>query len=145
MSFVDLPKDWSRHPIEEARCADVVDLFVGERDRAHGCLAFLVLDGEGRMRSPMIVGDVPADADPDRVLSFLGHLADTLRASRGSVIFVRGRAGEPFLTDADRRWHELALAGLADDDMPLLRAAYLATPGVVRAFPASLTIADLAS
>lgn len=132
--------------LEEARRVDEIDRLVRREDRADGCLVLVVRDVDGEVRSPpLCIGEVSETADPARLVGFLGHLARTLRASGGTVVFVRGRPGPPFLTDADRRWHEAARAGLAGDGPELLRGAYLATPDVVRPFPAGPTLAGLAS
>lgn len=146
---------WSEDPIDSRWYADIVDLFVGETERSGGCLAFIVLDADDRLRSPLILGDVPGDAEPRQVLRFLDHLRDTLRTAGGSTLFVRGRPGKPFFTDADRSWHQGVIDQLGTerfgtdafvrDGEGLLRGAYLATPGVVRPFPPALSISDLAS
>ena len=47
---------------------------------------------------------------------------------------MRGRDGSVLVTDADRRWHQVAIDACRVAGIPLV-GAFLATPAVVRAFP----------
>ena len=55
----------------------------------------------------------------------------------GALLFVRGREGSAPFTDADRRWHQVAIDACRGAGIPLV-GAFLATPAVVRAFPGPL-------
>ncbi len=143
MSFDDLPDRWSDLPLDTPGLgADVADLFVGIAAREAGAFALLLTDGERRLVQPVVVDDVPDDADPAAVVPLLDHVAQSLRGTGGGFVFVRGRAGSVLLTDADRRWHEVVLAACRRGGARL-DGAYLATPGTVRSFPAALTEHDV--
>ncbi|MFQ6172960.1 hypothetical protein ACK8HX_15220 [Oryzobacter sp. R7] len=145
MSFEHLPENWASLPLDTpGLAADVADLVVGHADRMGGCVG-LVLTGPGRtMGQPCVVNDVTDDCDPAEFAPFLGQLADMVADGGGGVLFVRGRPGSVLLTDVDRRWHQVALDACREGGVPLL-GAFLATPATVRAFPAPVEPADLAS
>ncbi len=143
MSFDDLPHDWSDLPLDTPGLgADVADLVVGVADRESGCIALLLTDARLRLVHPMVVTEVPEDGGH---ASVPGHLDTVLQLQRelgGALGAVRGRPGSFLLTDADRRWHEAVLAACRRHDVPLF-GAWLATPDVVRPFPAALGQADV--
>ncbi|WP_377640990.1 hypothetical protein [Oryzobacter terrae] len=145
MTFDDLPENWPDLPLDTpGLAADVADLFVGERDREAGCVAFLLAGPDLRMTQPLLVHDVAPDADAGLVTPFLARLGPELGSSLGGLVFVRGRPGSVLLTDTDRRWHEAVIDACARSGLGLI-GAYLATPSVVRAFPEPLRTAGLAS
>ena len=145
MSFDDLPQNWSDLPLDTpGLAADVADLFIGERDRDAGCVAFLLAGPDLRMTQPVLVNDVALDADPGLVAPFLAQLGPELSLSLGGLVFVRGRPGSVLLSDADRRWHEVVLDSCRESGVRVL-GAFLATPSVVRSFPEPLRAVDLAS
>ena len=145
MSFDNLPETWSTLPLDDPHLlADVVDLVVGEADRAGGCVGLLLLDDALRLSQPCVVGDVPVDADPGLFLPFLDQVAAMVADAGGAVVFVRGRDGSRLLTDADRAWHEAVVAGCRTAGVRLL-GAYVAAPGGVRPYPEPLTDGALAS
>jgi len=143
MSFDDLPDNWSDLALDTPGLgADVADLVVGLADRESGCIGLLLTDAEHRLVQPMVLGGVPDDAGPGSVS---GRLDDVLRLVRelgGALGFVRGRPGSVLLTDGDRRWHEAVLAACHRQGVPLF-GAWLATPAVVRPFPAALSETDV--
>ena len=143
MSFDDLPDDWSDLPLDTPGLgADVADLFVGVAAREAGAVAVLLTDDDRRLVQPVVLDDVPDDADPQRLVPFLDELARMLHGTGGGLVFVRGRDGSVLLTDADRRWHEAVLAACRRGGLRL-DGAYLATPAIVRPFPAALTEQDV--
>lgn len=143
MSFDDLPDQWSDLPLDTPGLgADVADLFVGTAARAAGAVAVLLTDDERRLLQPVVIDDVPDDADPTAMVPLLDGLAGMLRETGGGLVFVRGRAGSVLLTDADRRWHEVVLSACRRGEVRL-DGAYLATPATVRPFPAALTEQDV--
>ena len=138
MSFEHLPDQWSDLPLDTPGLgADVADLFVGITAREAGAFALLLTDGDRRLVQPVVVDDVPDDADPAAVVPLLDGIAESLRRTGGGFVFVRGRAGSVLLTDADRHWHEVVLAACRRGGVRL-DGAYLATPATVRPFPAAL-------
>ena len=143
MSFEDLPDQWSDLPLDTPGLgADVADLFVGVAAREAGAVAVLLTDDERRLVQPVVVDDVPDDADPTEVVPLLDGISEMLRETGGGMVFVRGREGSVLLTDADRRWHEVVLAACRRGGVRL-DGAYLATPATVRAFPAALSEHDV--
>ncbi|MGL4178036.1 MAG: hypothetical protein ACRCSN_18410 [Dermatophilaceae bacterium] len=145
MTFDDLPESWSHLPLDDSTLqAGVVDLLVGERDRAGGCLAFLLLDAELRLSTPCLVGDVPRDGDPAEIAPGLDEIVQVAAAGRGAVLFARGRDGSGLLRDRDRAWHQAVLDACRRHDVRLV-GAFLATPGMVRPFPRPLADADAAA
>ena len=145
MTFDDLPENWPDLPLDTpGLAADVADLFVGHADRERGCVALLLAGPDLRMLTPLVVSDVPPDADPTMVGPLLRGLGPELGAALGGLVFVRGRPGSVLLTDADREWHEVVLGACEESGMRLV-GAFLATPAVVRAFPERLRSEDLAS
>ncbi len=143
MSFDDLPDDWSDLPLDGPGVgADVADLVVGIADRETGCIGLLLTDSRLRLVHPMVVAEVPDDGGHESVPGHLDTVLGLLRELGGALGFVRGRPGSVFLTDADRRWHEAVLSACRRHDVPLF-GAWLATPDVVRPFPAAPREADV--
>lgn len=138
MSFDDLPENWSDLPLDTpGLAADVADLVVGDRDRAAGCLGILLTAADLTMAQPCLVHDVDDGHRPEELRDFFRRLAEMVASTGGAMVFVRGRSGSVYVTDLDRRWHQVVVDGCRDGGAPLL-AAFLATPGNVRAFPAPL-------
>lgn len=145
MSFDDLPENWHDLPLDTpGLAADVVDLVLGEGDRAGGCLGFVLSGPDGRMAQPCVLDDVTDEADPAELVPFLDHLTAGLAQDGGRLVFARGRPGSVLLTDTDRRWHQVVVEGCRRAGVPLV-GAFLATPAVVRSFPEPLRSTDLAS
>ena len=145
MTFDDLPENWADLPLDTpGLAADVADLFVGHADRERGCVALLLAGPDLRMLTPLVVSDVPPDADPTMVAPAPAR-ARTRAGGRPGRAGVRpGRPGSVLLTDADREWHEVVLGACEESGMRLV-GAFLATPAVVRTFPERLRSEDLAS
>ena len=138
MSFDDLPDDWPDLPLDTPGVGvDVADLVVGVADRESGCLGFLLTDDRCRLVQPLVVCDVPDDADPTVVAGPLDAALAMVREHGGSLGFVRGRDGSMLVTDGDRAWHEAVLAACRRAEVPVI-GAWLATPAVVRPYPAAL-------
>jgi hypothetical protein len=142
MSFEDLPDDWPDLPLDTPGLgADVADLVVGIADRETGCLGLLLTDGRARLVQPLVLGAVGDDAEPAVVLASLDAVLAPLRAHGGGLGFVRGRPGSMLLTAGDRGWHEAVLATARRAEVRLV-GAWLATPAVVRPFPAAPATLD---
>ncbi|MGL5816842.1 MAG: hypothetical protein ACRCYR_04720 [Phycicoccus sp.] len=143
MTFEHLPESWSHLPLDDHTLqADVVDLFVGHRERVGGCLAFFLLDTELRLSTPCLVGDVPHDGRPADIAPGLDDVVRTAATGGGAVLFARGRDGSGLLRDRDRAWHQAVLDACHRHDVRLV-GAFLATPGMVRPFPRALTDVDV--
>ena len=147
MTFEDLPADWPDLPLDDpALAADVADLVVGVGDRLGGCVALVLTGDDLTMGQPAVVSDVDHSVDPNEFRLFLVQLCSMVGETGGALLFVRGRDGSVLFTDADRRWHQVALDACRLADIPLV-GAFLATPAAVRSFPAPPESAtgDLAS
>lgn len=137
MSFDDLPENWSDLPLDSpGLAADVADLVVSHRDRSGGCVGLILTGPDLRMSQPCVVNEVDESVEPDEFSPFLRQLSRMVADTGGSMIFVRGRTGSVLLSDADRRWHQVAIDACRGGGAPLL-GAFLATPSTVRAFPAA--------
>jgi hypothetical protein len=136
MSFRDLPQNWPDLRLDSpGLAADVADLVVGDRDRDGGCVGFVLTKADLTMGQPAVVDDVDDTVSPDELRPFLDQLCRMVADTGGALLFVRGRPGSVLLTDADRRWHQVAVDACRVGGVPLV-GAFLATPAAVRAFPA---------
>src|SRR6476469_6097638 len=64
MTFEDLPPRANEIPLTNQRvAADVIDLIISDADRAAGCVAVMICDSEDRGIQPVVLHDVPHDAD----------------------------------------------------------------------------------
>ncbi|WP_076258955.1 hypothetical protein [Intrasporangium flavum] len=133
MTFEDLPERANEIPLTDPVVAgDVIDLIIGEADRAGGCLALMVCDSEHRGVQPVLVGEVPEDADPGGLVNLLHAVAPLLHESGGSVLIGRGRAHGTRATDADRAWHEAAIRTCRSAGLTLLGFHVATAEGVLR-------------
>ena len=133
MTFEDLPDRANEIPLTDPVVAgDVIDLLIGEADRAGGCLAVMICDREDRGVQPVLVGDVPEDADPGGLVNLLRAITPLLRESDGSVLVGRGRAHGVRATDADREWHEATIATCRAAGLRLLGFHVATAEGVLR-------------
>ncbi|HWO52214.1 MAG TPA: hypothetical protein VNN23_11490 [Ornithinibacter sp.] len=136
MSFDDLPDNWSDLPLDTpGLAADVADLVVGHRDRLAGCIGLVITRPDLTMGQPAVIHDVDDTLQPEEFRPFLEQVCGMAAETGGAVLFVRGRDGSVLLTDSDRRWHQMAIDACRVCRVPLLEA-FLATPAVVRSFPA---------
>lgn len=160
MTFDDLPADWPvRSLADPVLAADVLDLFVTDRDRDVGGFSVLWCDADGRLLQPVMItggtalGEQRAD---DPVLRHAVHLCrdgpETARGcvedpvqdrgapstprrggGTGSLVLAIVRSGGP-LVDAERAWHQRALARCRAARVPLM-SVHLVTHGGVRLLP----------
>jgi hypothetical protein len=142
MTFEDLPPDVSSIPLTDRRiAADVIDLIIGDADRAGGCIGVMLCDAEDRGLTPVVVSEVPADADVGGLCTLLEVVLPLLSEQGGSVLLGRGRPRGTRPCDADRAWHQLSIDRCAAHGVRLL-GFYLATrDGIVR-LPEPLTAAS---
>lgn len=136
MTFEDLPPNWRTLPVDTTPglAADVVDLTVSLGDRESGCVCLIVLGPDGRAVTPLVVTDLPPEADPARIGNILDGVAPLVVEVGGALVFARGRRGGVLLDDRDRRWHDHLLEGCRRHRVRLA-GAFLATPATVRSFP----------
>lgn len=79
MSFEDLPEDWSDRSLDDpVLAADVIDLFVHDRDRAGGCMAVLLCDGDNRLLTPLVIAEVEEEDVDDALDYLLSHVVPML-------------------------------------------------------------------
>ena len=83
MSFEDLPPDWPRRPVTDpAITADLLDLFVGDRDRAVGAVGILLCGREGRLLQPVVV-ETPAEGQAADIAFLRERLTGSAVAAGG--------------------------------------------------------------
>lgn len=130
MSFRDLPRDWGTQPITPDIAADVVDLFVAERDRYLGCLSLLLCDEDGRLLVPMSIDGLPqvsSEWDIRPLFQFLRHDIHTGLTVIATLARRDGTLNDPQV----RLWARVVHQECTAAEVPL-RAFFLATPGRVR-------------
>jgi hypothetical protein len=142
MTFRDLPKDVKDLPLTTpALAADVVDLIIGDRDRRSGAVGFMLCDAGHRGIQPLVVTDVPGQAELDALSRLLELVLPLVAEQGGSVLVGRGRPGGLPPTDDDRVWHQCAIDVCRAEGVPLL-AFCIATPQGVEALPEPLSAAS---
>jgi hypothetical protein len=106
MNFENLPADWPTIPLTDPEhIADVLDIFVGVRDRTVGSLLILICDELRRPMQPVIIHDIHArDAGGDH--QHLAHLAEHLANLKpdATVLCAVARQGRTRVTRTDRLW-----------------------------------------
>ena len=106
MTFEDLPPRASEIPLTNRRVAsDVIDLIVGDTDRAAGCVGVMICDSEDRGIQPIVLHDVPPEADAHGLAQLLDLLLPLVAENDGSVLIGRGRPHGTAPNDLDRAWH----------------------------------------
>ena len=111
MNFEKLPKNWDEDPVDRPdRIADLLDLFVTERDRDSGALLILICDAQGYLIAPCIVEEMPQDLTDEECRHALSGFISAARDNdvAGAVLIAVGRADGLSLTDTDRRWRAAA-------------------------------------
>ena len=110
MTFEDLPPRASEIPLTDAVVAgDVVDLLIGEADRANGCVGLMICDERHRGIQPVVVHDVSDDPGADGLVGLLELVLPLVGESRGSLLVARGRPHGSVGDDIDRVWHQAAI------------------------------------
>ncbi len=142
MTFENLPDNIDDLSLTDRRhAADVVDLFVADSARADGALGILVCDEHGRLVQPIVLSDVPPDADATTVAAFFLHLLPRVAEQQGSLVVGRGRPRGGVPNDLDRAWHQQTIDSCATHGVPLL-GFYLATRDGVFPLPEPLAVAS---
>ena len=133
MSFEDLPPNAKDLPLTDRRlAADVIDLIIAEKDRAAGCFGVMVCDEHRRGLQPIVVNEVPADAEAADLASFLDLLLPLVSQKRGSIVVGRGRPVGRRPSDRDREWHQQAIDSCRAHGVPLLGFHLATHDGVFR-------------
>ena len=145
MTFEDLPADWPRRAVTDPEItADLLDLIVGDRDRAVGALGILLCSRDERLLQPVVVEapDLQASAAErrqgfDNLCDAFCHLsesgADSGDAGLGMLVAV-ARPGAALATAEDLRWRDTAVQSCLDYGVALL-GVWLVTPEVIRPLP----------
>ena len=142
MTFEDLPPRASKIPLSDRRvAADVIDLIIGDTDRATGCVGLMICDSEHRGLQPLVLHDIPADAEASGLAQLLKLVLPLVRENDGSVLIGRGRPRGRVPDDVDRAWHQRTIDLCEEAGVPLL-GFYLATGDGVFRLPEPLTAAS---
>ncbi len=142
MTFEDLPPRASEIPLTDARVAgDVIDLIVGEADRADGCVGMMICDEQHRGVQPVVLHDIADDAGADGLVGLLELVLPLVAETRGSLLVARGRPGGAVADDVDRAWHQTAIDLCAGHGVRLLGFHVATGDGVIR-LPEPLTAAS---
>ncbi|MCU1538032.1 MAG: hypothetical protein JWP82_2383 [Humibacillus sp.] len=142
MTFHDLPPDVRHVPLTDRHvAADVIDLLLSEDDRRAGCVGLMVCDGDHRGILPVVLSDVPHDADVGSLRSVLELMLPLVVERGGSLLLGRGRPSSGAPTDVDRAWHQQAIDCCRAHGVRLL-GFYVATRDGVTALPEPLTAAS---
>lgn len=142
MTFEDLPPRASEIPLTDRRvAADVIDLIIGDTDRATGCVGLMICDSEHRGVQPLVLHDIPADADASGLAQLLRLILPLVTDNGGSVLIGRGRPHGSAPDDVDRAWHQRAIDLCGEAGAPLL-GFYLATADGVFRLPEPLSAAS---
>ena len=129
---------------DPAITADLLDLVVGDRDRALGALGILLCGRDDRLLQPMVIEapDLHASAAErrqgfDNLCAALCHLGEPGDKGQGSglgMLVALARPGPPLATAGDIRWRDTAVQSCRDYGVGLL-GMWLVTPDVIRPLP----------
>ncbi len=106
MNFENLPAEWPTIPLTDPHhIADVLDIYVGVRDRMAGSLLILICDEQRRPVQPVIINDIDAGV-PGGEHPPLVHIAEHVADLRpeATVLCAIARPGRTRVTKTDRRW-----------------------------------------
>ena len=124
MTFEDLPSNWADMPLTDpALATNVVDLFLGERDRHADSLLLLLCDEHHRLVQPIVIDGMKWRCSAPELAEATAFL-DQLDVVPGMIAAIS--SARPFTLPLSRRWHR-TLAGTA----PRLLHFYAATPGLL--------------
>lgn len=102
----------------------------------------MVCDSHDRGIQPIVLTDVPDDADSSGLRQLLELLLPIVAEDGGSVLIGRGRRRGSAPTDLDREWHQQAIESCAADGGVRLLGFYLATRDGVFPLPEPLSAAS---
>jgi hypothetical protein len=142
MTFRDLPPGVKDLPLTDPHlAADVIDLMVGDEARASGCIGVMVCDRHDRGIQPIVLTDVPDNADSSGLRQLLEMLLPIVAEDGGSVLIGRGRRRGSAPSDLDRAWHQQAIESCNASGVRLL-GFHLATAQGVFPLPEPLSAAS---
>lgn len=142
MSYHDLPPNVRELPLTDpVLAADVVDLVLSHEDRRGGCLGLMVCDEADRGIQPIVLTDVPEDADIEALAQLLDMALPPIGRDDGAVLVARGRRRGLTPNDTDRAWHQRVIDGCRVHGVRLL-GYHVATPDGVLALPEPLSAAS---
>lgn len=140
MTFQDLPRNAKNLSLTDRQlAADVIDLIIKESERAAGCIGLMLCDDHDRGIQPVVVNDVPADADLHTFGDLLDMVLPLVAGRGGSILVGRGRHRGRRPSDSDRAWHEVAIRACRRHGVRLL-GFYLATADGVFPLPEPLQL-----
>ncbi len=120
MTFEDLPPRANEIPLTNRRvAADVIDLIISDANRAAGCVAVMICDSEHRGIQPIVLHDVPPDAEAGGFASCSTCCCRSCRERRWGP-HRRGRRHGTAPNDPDRSWHQMAIDRCSDHEVALL-------------------------
>lgn len=139
MTFENLPPNLRELALDDPVLrADAVDLFVTHADRESGCVVLLILDGEHRIATPVVIAEMgPPTAE--QLALVVERVVAELRPP--ALVVALSRSGSPLFTDTDRECHQTVVDGCRDAAVDLL-GTFVATPGAVRELPDHLRLAS---
>lgn len=138
MSYQDLPPDARSIPLRDNIIqADIIDLILDIDARRSGALALMLCDADDRGVQPIVLSDLPPEADVAELRSLLDLLLPMIGEQGGAVLVGRGRRRGLMPTDHDRAWHQESLDACQRHGVRLL-GFYLASPDGVESLPEPL-------
>jgi hypothetical protein len=132
MNFENLPTHWPTIPLTDPdHIADVLDIFIGTRDRMLGSLLILICDEQRRPVQPLIINDIDEGAPGGAHLP-LGQIAQQVAELRpdATVMCAIARRGRTRATKTDLRWAR-ALAEAFAGHLELLGVHLVTLDGTV--------------
>lgn len=121
--------------LEELKVA--ADLLIAPADRYGGSVLVLGCDRHGAAIAPVLVSDVRPSASPHEIEPLLDALVAMTAEVGGSIAWARGRSGTAWVTDDDRRWHEMVIAACRKHRVSLV-GAVVVLPDAVLGLPEPL-------
>jgi hypothetical protein len=141
MGFNNLPEGWAEQALTDPQIvvADVLDLFVLERDRRRGAVYALLCDEDDRIRVPVAVDEIGEGGSLEERIHMFGVFAEGVATGcpGGSMLVAVARRGGLSLTADDHLWRRAAEEACAREDVRLL-GVHIVTLDGSRLVPQSL-------
>jgi hypothetical protein len=141
MGFDDLPAGWPDLPLTDPQLvvADVLDLFVLDRDRHRGAIYALLCDDADRIQVPVVVEEIGDGGSLDERIHMFGVFAEavSMNSPGGSMLAAIARRGGLSLTPDDHVWRQGAEEACAREHVRLL-GVHVVTPDGSRLVPSAL-------
>jgi hypothetical protein len=124
MGFDNLPAGWADQALSDPHVviADVLDLFVLDRDRRRGALYALLCDDRDRIEVPVAVDDIGDGGSLEERIHVFGVFAQAvaMNSPGGSMLVAVARRGGLSLTADDHLWRRGAEGACAREGVRLL-------------------------